>query len=315
MSTALPQTASRERSRAFEGGLVTGGSADVHVNRSGRHDCLVWRWHPAGGPGSAPHGIDVSLSRRSVAGMSWTPGDQFDQSALVMDFPGYLRRRVIDGLRSLDAAQRADTFAVSLFTYDEQDDPRFPTLTVGTNTERQVRMHDEDGEDPEVRWNYAYWLQDRLAVVGDAATDPAGAELRRSWLESEGLWFDDDDDGSWPFAGLSLDEMVKWYSSERVETVEDSAPKADGQDATPRSDVDDLRITKSFVDLCVRTVQELHTSGLIEELFGRPIPVVVHELEYYDEIARQNIEANGPDLVSGLVEWIASMYAELDDED
>lgn len=37
-------------------------------------------------------------------------------------------KKVVDGLRSLDAVQRDDTYVVSFFVYDEQDDPRLPTL-------------------------------------------------------------------------------------------------------------------------------------------------------------------------------------------
>lgn len=98
-------------------------------------------------------------------------------------------------------------------------------------------------------------------------TDPNGAQLRRDWLEAQGLWFDDDN-----------------YS------YEDTARGA--------------TITKAFVKLCVKTVQSLHASGLIEELFSRPVPVIIHELEYYDEIAVQNIEANGSALASDIAAWI-----------
>ncbi len=237
---------------------------------------------------------------------------RFGQSALVEDFPGYLRERVVDGLRSLVVAQRDDTYVVSFFVYDEQDDPRLPTLTVGTNTESQVRLHDDEGDDLEVRWNYAYWQQDELSVVGAEATDPVGVQLRRSWLDSQGLWFEDDTDT--PFAALCFDDKIKWYSTPRADTVNPTAPVSDADDLSPESDAAGGRITKNFVELCVRTAQELHASGLIEKLFGRPIPIVVHELEYYDEIAQQNIEANGPELASGLVEWISSMYDEIGDD-
>ena len=33
----------------------------------------------------------------------------------------------------------------------------------------------------------------------------------------------------------------------------------------------------------------LHDSGDMVAIFGRPIPVLVHELEYYDAIAMQNM--------------------------
>ena len=35
----------------------------------------------------------------------------------------------------------------------------------------------------------------------------------------------------------------------------------------------------------------------------KELPILIHELEYYDEIAEQNIEANGEDLVSDFTNW------------
>ena len=45
---------------------------------------------------------------------------------------------------------------------------------------------------------------------------------------------------------------------------------------------------------------------MITRIFGRSIPVIVHELEYYDEIADQNEKANPRELVDGFVAWIRS---------
>jgi hypothetical protein len=38
-------------------------------------------------------------------------------------------------------------------------------------------------------------------------------------------------------------------------------------------------------------------------LFGRPIPVLVHELEYYDAIAMQNLAANPPGVADDFIRW------------
>ncbi len=206
------------------------------------------------------------------------------QSARVSDFPTYLRSKAIEGLSTLADAERADTYVVSFYVHDDNDDPRFPILTVGTNTEQQVQMVTQPPsgsvrphkwwsptDETEARWNFAFWRQNEIAVIGDEIIDPAGAQLRRSWLESQGLWFDDGD--------------------------------FDSDDWMPRAEA----VTKAFVGLCVDTVKELHRAGTIRDIFGRSIPVIIHELEYYDEIAAQNCEANGGDLVSGLVGWIDSM--------
>jgi hypothetical protein len=61
------------------------------------------------------------------------------------------------------------------------------------------------------------------------------------------------------------------------------------------------------VGLCVEIGRLLHSRGLIERTFGRPIPVIVHELEYYEEIAAQTELANPPNLASDLVAWVGSL--------
>ncbi len=53
-----------------------------------------------------------------------------------------------------------------------------------------------------------------------------------------------------------------------------------------------------FVDVLVEVVEDLHQSGVISRKIGREIPVIIHELEYYPQIAEQNIEANGADLIN-----------------
>ena len=62
-------------------------------------------------------------------------------------------------------------------------------------------------------------------------------------------------------------------------------------------------VTNAFVKVLVDIVKELHQSGFIKEKFGKEIPVIIHELEYYEEIANQNIEANGYELVEEFVNF------------
>lgn len=67
------------------------------------------------------------------------------------------------------------------------------------------------------------------------------------------------------------------------------------------------RITAYFVDACVRIAQALHAKGVIEQTFFKPVPIVVHELEYYEEIASQTCRANPPGLTKEFENWIANM--------
>lgn len=62
-------------------------------------------------------------------------------------------------------------------------------------------------------------------------------------------------------------------------------------------------ITQKFVDLLVSIVQELHSSGFIRNKFKKDIPILIHELEYYDTIAEQNLRANPADTVADFVRF------------
>ncbi|MDD7166079.1 MAG: hypothetical protein PUI31_05345 [Clostridia bacterium] len=64
------------------------------------------------------------------------------------------------------------------------------------------------------------------------------------------------------------------------------------------SDEEDSVITKEFVNVLIGIVKDIHEKGILTDKFGKELPILIHELEYYDEIAEQNIEANGEDLVS-----------------
>ncbi|WTX60157.1 hypothetical protein OIE42_34705 [Streptomyces sp. NBC_00648] len=92
--------------------------------------------------------------------------------------------------KNIPAADAGDNYAVSFLIDNEDDDPRQPTLTIGYNTETQARHSIQDASDQaEARWNYAFWIQHELIVVGDLTSDPAGATARQEWISDLGLWY------------------------------------------------------------------------------------------------------------------------------
>ena len=157
-------------------------------------------------------------------------------------------------------------YALSFFIYDEDDDPRRPTLTFGYNTlDRWAECTPVANsnvawpvasDSSEAKWNYAFWLQNEVCVIGAAGTE--GAVLRQEWIQSLGLAYSDD---------------------EETKDIE-RCMRLGGQ------------ITEQFVTLCVRVSMALHDGGSITGKFGRPLPIIVHELEYYDQIAEQTRRAN-----------------------
>jgi hypothetical protein len=178
--------------------------------------------------------------------------------------------RVGRALRSLPTTRRADVYAVSLFVEDYEDEPAVPVVTVSVNTDAQVALRAPDAFDvDEARWNFAFWKQDPIDVIGGPG-DPAGKQVIDGSFIDAGLTYDPDD-----------------YSEEA--------------DAIGRS------MTEAFVQACVAAVQRLHSDGTVGAVFGGPIPVLVHELEYYEEIAEQNRVANPAGLVEPFTRWINAM--------
>ena len=156
-----------------------------------------------------------------------------------------------------------DIYAVSLFVYDENDNPSKPTVTLGYNTERQVAEAFEEGfaEENEARWNYAFWLQNSFFEFGRGDT----VENVKQWVIDNGFEYEEDDS--------------------EAEFGEDS------------------EITEAFTALLVDVVRELHEEKVLTAKFGKELPILIHELEYYDEIAEQNVKANGEELVRDFTEF------------
>ena len=121
-------------------------------------------------------------------------------------------------------------------------------------------------DEDEARWNYAFWLQNRLGMFPG---DQNQRDLLDRWLRVSGLWFEEPaNPDEWASLGLP--------------------------------------ITTRFVEICVKVAQLLHSAGDIAGLFGRTIPVVVHELEYYDRIADQTLQANPPGVADEFAAWVSS---------
>jgi hypothetical protein len=173
-------------------------------------------------------------------------------------FDDYAYAFIESALRQISPVQASDAYVVSLFVYDEGDDPRRPTAMVGCNTRAQAASETKNAfDEDEARWNYAFWLQNDLGVLCGSYSDPEGVSARDDWIRDENLIVDEE-----------------------------------------RSDV-----TAAFVRVLEGVVSRLHSAGVVEELFGQPIPVLIHELEYYDEIAEQNQRANPPGLADAFAEW------------
>ena len=176
-----------------------------------------------------------------------------------------LKKMIID---SINSWSDKDIYAISLYVSDEDGNPHKPTVTLGYNTERQYDSEASgDGlasDEEEARWNYACWLQNEFFVFGTGKT----SEVVQKWIIENGFGYSGND---------GCDDF--------------------------NSDEEDSVITKEFVNVLIGIVKDIHEKGILTDKFGKELPILIHELEYYDEIAEQNIEANGEDLVSDFTNW------------
>jgi hypothetical protein len=201
------------------------------------------------------------------------------------EYSDYAYNRAREGLIGINEEIAADIYAVSFYYWFENADGRRARLSVGYNTNSRWRAcTPAPGQQPnwsiawdsdEAKWNYAFWLQDKgeACDIGAACAD---ASARQTWIESLGLW---------------------WTDKQEEEDF-DATMKLGG------------KIEEHFIRLCIAVAKRLHDDGVIEKKFGRPVPILIHELEYYNGIAEATRQANPPGLAAEFEKWICGVDRE-----
>ncbi len=79
-------------------------------------------------------------------------------------------------------SEASDIYALSFWVYTNEDDPLLQVIDFNYNTRSQCKnSSDEASSIDEAKWNFAFWLQNEIALIG-GEDDPIGAELRAAWL-------------------------------------------------------------------------------------------------------------------------------------
>lgn len=175
-----------------------------------------------------------------------------------------------------------DIYAISLYVYDNDDNPFEPTVTLGYNTMEKYKSEIEKAlSEREAKWNFAFWLQNNEYKLGEGETQ----ELVKKWMKKKDH---------------------RYHSNEELSKMLDIA-KEDEKVMKEYYTITE-KITSDFIQTLVNIVKELHETGFIKEEFGKEIPIIIHELEYYDQIAKQNIEANSKELLGDFVDFCKIGY-------
>jgi len=126
-----------------------------------------------------------------------------------MSFEDYAKSYVVQALERTPREVAPNVYVVSLFVYDEDDDPRYLTAMVGFNTEKRVAETRTDASDAdEARWNFALWLQNELGVLADRRVDREGAALRQQLLHNTTLWYSDEEEDADLEAAMQKAEQI-----------------------------------------------------------------------------------------------------------
>ena len=176
-------------------------------------------------------------------------------------------------LQKLDEAVREDVYALSLYT--DAGDTTEPELVLSFNTSAQITrtLADQTGSDGlgppsnenEARWNYAFWLH-APSLRCLAPPESSDWSLWQQLLAERGISYSESDDFDIEDFELSVKQLLN--------------------------------------EAGVAVAEEMHRTGLVREIFGRDLPIIIHELEYDDATAERTASANPPDLAADFGRWV-----------
>lgn len=177
-------------------------------------------------------------------------------------------------IESLNENNVADIYALSFWKDNSNDNPRYPMITIGYNTNKNVELEkDSASSEEEAKWNFAFWLQNDLLVIGGEDDN----ELKE-WFQTEDLYYTDEE----------LDEAEE------------------NDDEWDELLLLDERMQSLFMDVIIEISKRLHSEDVIAGKLGKDIPVIIHELEYYELPVTWTRRANPEDLINEFLGWVQS---------
>ncbi|MFB7473575.1 hypothetical protein [Kitasatospora sp. NPDC056184] len=164
-------------------------------------------------------------------------------------FQTHLRQAATGILERVPEQLKPETYVLAFNIWRVDADNRRPHVDVGYNTKSRYEQEMRRGADPwEARWNYAFWILDGFDRLGNVPEDPVGGPLYEEEARELGLWYD---------GAFDLGRML------------------DDDELRTKSGLLELHFHDAVVDLA----RHLHRSGTVTRIFGRPLPVVVFDMD------------------------------------
>lgn len=164
-------------------------------------------------------------------------------------FQTHLRQAATGILERVPEPLKRETYVLAFNIWRIDADNRHPYVDIGYNTESQYEEQTRRSSDPwEARWNYAFWILEGFDKLGNVPEDPVGAPLYEKETRNLGIWYD----GEFDLAQILEDDQLR-----------------------AKSGLLELHFHDAVIDLA----RHLHASATIERIFGRPLPVVVFDMD------------------------------------
>jgi hypothetical protein len=188
----------------------------------------------------------------------------------------YTSRQIQSGLRRIADEADDEIYVVAIFLHSAVVfDPRWSTLQLLWSTEENYRTELRDGQiDPDdARWSTGGWFR-ATTLIWDPNDDPAGHAALEQWARDENLWYDG------PVPGADDEQIER-----------------------------EIVLFDEIVDGLIMTIRDLHDCGVIQAVFGRPLPVILLPQDSHESYPEWNQQANPPELYAQFGPYHESIWS------
>ena len=167
---------------------------------------------------------------------------------------------------------KKEVYALSFCYTSDDDDLRFPKSTLGYNTLSNVKEESYNATSKEdAKWNFDYWLQTEVETVGGKKD-----KLLKQWFAKTRYFYSDEEN----------DRAIE----EDEELYDKLLKKGD-------------KFGKDFIKEVIVLAKRLLDDGEVEKVFGRNIPIIIHQRDFEDTPISWTKKANPAKLIKEFLEY------------
>ena len=165
-----------------------------------------------------------------------------------------------------------DVYTLSFLFYCDGDDGRFPKITLGYNTLSNFKEEAYNADTKEeAKWDFAYWLQNEVETFGGKDD-----ELLSDWFAKSSYFYTEEENDK----AMENDEDLYEKILKKGE-----------------------RFRRDFINETLTIAKKLFDDKVISTIFGKDIPIIIHQTEYDSDSVRWTKKANSAKLIKEFLEY------------